>query len=95
MTSLMTSLRHLPVVLIRQSCRSLFLLCLAATAGAAGTAHVAAVEIEAKVELLWPQGAPGAKGEADGDKPSLTIYPAAKDKANGAAVVICPGGGYG
>jgi acetyl esterase/lipase len=28
------------------------------------------------------------------DAPTLTWYPAAKDRANGAAVVICPGGGY-
>lgn len=27
-------------------------------------------------------------------KPSLTIYPAPADKATGAAVIICPGGGY-
>ena len=45
--------------------------------------------------LLWPEGAPGAKGTADGDKPSLTIYLPAEDKATGAGVVICPGGGYG
>jgi acetyl esterase/lipase len=49
----------------------------------------------AKVELLWPGGAPGAKGDADGDKPSLTIYLPPQNKATGAAVVICPGGGYG
>jgi acetyl esterase/lipase len=48
-----------------------------------------------KVVLLWPGGAPGAKGNEDGDKPSLTIYIPVKEKANGAAVVICPGGGYG
>lgn len=48
-----------------------------------------------KVELLWPDGAPGAKDNNDGDKPTLTIYLPAKDKATGAAVVICPGGGYG
>lgn len=47
------------------------------------------------VELLWPQGAPGAKGEQAGDKPRLTIYLPPKQKATGAAVVICPGGGYG
>ncbi|MGK0185048.1 MAG: acetyl esterase/lipase [Verrucomicrobiales bacterium] len=28
------------------------------------------------------------------DSPTLTWYPAAEDKANGACVVICPGGGY-
>ncbi|MCU0918433.1 MAG: alpha/beta hydrolase [Planctomycetes bacterium] len=50
---------------------------------------------EPKVELLWPDGAPGAKGNAEGDKPTLTIYLPAPDKATGAAVVICPGGGYG
>ena len=47
------------------------------------------------IELLWPNGAPGAKGNEDGDKPSLTIYLPSKEKATGAAVVICPGGGYG
>ncbi len=50
---------------------------------------------EPKVELLWPNGAPGAKGTAEGDKPSLTIYLPPAEKATGAAVVICPGGGYG
>lgn len=50
---------------------------------------------ESKVELLWADGAPGAKGDADGDKPSVTIYLPDTDKATGAAVVICPGGGYG
>ena len=27
-------------------------------------------------------------------KPTLTVYPAPKEKATGAAVVVCPGGGY-
>jgi len=48
-----------------------------------------------EVVLLWPDGAPGAKGSDDGDKPSLTLYLPTKENANGAAVVICPGGGYG
>jgi len=48
-----------------------------------------------KVELLWPNGAPGAKGTDEGDKPTLTIYLPEKEKATGAAVVIFPGGGYG
>lgn len=42
--------------------------------------------------LLWPDGAPGAVGNELGDKPSIRIYPA--EKPNGAAIVICPGGGY-
>jgi acetyl esterase/lipase len=48
-----------------------------------------------KVELLWPAGAPGAKGDSDNDKPTLSINLPASDKATGAAVVVCPGGGYG
>jgi len=43
---------------------------------------------------LWPNGAPGALGKDDKDIPSLILYPAPADKANGAAVVVCPGGGY-
>ena len=48
---------------------------------------------EPKTELLWPEGAPGAIGAEEVDKPSLTFY--LPEKANGSAVVICPGGGYG
>ena len=50
---------------------------------------------EPKVLLLWPDGAPGALGNEERDKPTLTVFPAPADKANGTAVVICPGGGYG
>lgn len=59
------------------------------------TVATAAAPGSREVVLLWPDGAPGARGDDDGDKPSLTLYLPAKDKANGAAVVICPGGGYG
>ena len=44
---------------------------------------------------LWPAGAPGALGDKDDDKPTLTAYLPTADKATGAAIVICPGGGYG
>ena len=44
---------------------------------------------------LWPAGAPGALGGQDQDKPSLTVYLPDKERATGAAMVICPGGGYG
>ena len=44
---------------------------------------------------LWPGGAPGALGTAERDVPTLTPYLAAPDRATGASVVICPGGGYG
>jgi acetyl esterase/lipase len=55
---------------------------------------------------LWPKGAPGfenRRNEPEQAKdywvknihnPSLTVYLPPADKANGAAVVICPGGGH-
>ena len=43
--------------------------------------------------VLWPNGAPQAKGDANEDKPGMWVYPA-KENATGAAIVICPGGGY-
>ena len=48
-----------------------------------------------KAEPLWPKAAPGALGEKDADIPTLTPFLPPADKATGAAVVICPGGGYG
>jgi acetyl esterase/lipase len=56
---------------------------------------VMADEPPPKLELLWPAGAPGAVGEEERDKPSITVYLPAAQKATGAAVVVCPGGGYG
>jgi acetyl esterase/lipase/enterochelin esterase-like enzyme len=50
---------------------------------------------EPETVRLWPQGAPGAIGTEEADKPSLTVYLPPADKATGAAVVVCPGGGYG
>jgi len=43
---------------------------------------------------LWPERAPGAVGDEPLDRPKITIYRAPKGEANGAAVVVCPGGGY-
>ena len=45
--------------------------------------------------LLWTSGAPGALGDKDDDKPTITPFLAVPEKATGAAMVICPGGGYG
>jgi len=47
-----------------------------------------------KVELLWPNGAPGALGNDESDRPNLTVY---LPQVNGvqSGVVVCPGGGYG
>ena len=48
-----------------------------------------------RVIILWPEGAPGALGKDDADIPTLTIYLPAGPQATGAAIVVCPGGGYG
>lgn len=43
---------------------------------------------------LWPDGAPGALGHSSNDIPTLTPYLPPAKIATGAAMVICPGGGY-
>jgi acetyl esterase/lipase len=43
---------------------------------------------------LWSAGAPGALGTESNDTPTLTPYLPEKTPATGAAMVICPGGGY-
>lgn len=43
---------------------------------------------------LWPNGAPAAKGSAPEDIPSIQLYQPPAGKANGSAIVVCPGGGY-
>lgn len=59
-----------------------------------------------QVIRLWEGGAPGFESRKDEPEkaesywvknvhnPSLTVYLPQKEKANGAAVVICPGGGH-
>ena len=51
-------------------------------------------QIEPDTLLLWPEGAPDALGNAPQDQPTLIRYPAPQEIATGAAVVVCPGGGY-
>ncbi|HJZ96578.1 MAG TPA: alpha/beta hydrolase [Candidatus Solibacter sp.] len=47
-----------------------------------------------KPEPLWPNGAPGAQGTEDADKPTLTPYVVPAGHGVGTAVIVCPGGGY-
>ncbi len=44
--------------------------------------------------LLWPDGAPQAKGTAITDQPALSVHLPPAEKANGTAVIVTPGGGY-
>jgi acetyl esterase/lipase len=41
---------------------------------------------------LWPHGAPGAKGTAPTDVPTLTVF--RPSRANGTAIIVAPGGAY-
>ena len=55
---------------------------------------------------LWPNGAPGFEDRKDipeqaasywvknVNNPSITVFLPAKEKATGAAVIVCPGGGF-
>lgn len=47
-----------------------------------------------KTVPLWGEQIPGPKSSEPGNIPALTIYQAPSDRANGCAVVVCPGGGY-
>ena len=76
---------------------SLFAVLIAASTAFAG---------EPQVIHLWPNGAPGFEDRRDEPElakdywvrnihnPSITVFPAPKEKANGAAVLIVPGGGH-
>lgn len=44
--------------------------------------------------LLWPKGAPQAQGSEVTDQPAITVHLPPEGKANGAAVIVNPGGGY-
>jgi endo-1,4-beta-xylanase len=58
---------------------------------------------------LWPNGAPGSEGRTAGEKyrlngdtlivsgvnrPSITVYTPAKEKATGAGIIVAPGGSF-
>jgi acetyl esterase/lipase len=42
---------------------------------------------------LWEGKAPGALGDADADKPTITVYRAER-RTTGTGVIVAPGGGY-
>ena len=44
--------------------------------------------------LLWENGAPGALGSEDADKPSLMYFPPWGENPSGTAVIVAPGGSY-
>ena len=48
-----------------------------------------------EIVSLWPDQAPIGEGKTQAAQVPLTVHFLSKEKANGAAMVICPGGGYG
>src|SRR5438874_4966272 len=58
-------------------------------------ASLAAQPTDITTVALWDGKAPHAVGDSAADKPTIAVYRLPADKANGTAVVICPGGGYG
>jgi acetyl esterase/lipase len=84
----------------RLSATCLVALCLASTAVRAAdappTIDVWPGKVPDQTRPEKPEKADKSKIIKIGDvsKPTLTIYHAPKDKDNGAAVIICPGGGY-
>jgi acetyl esterase/lipase len=66
------------------------LIMLLSTLGLVSTAHAQ----KDQVMRLWPGAAPGALGTNDHDIPTLTVFLPDPAKATGAAMVVCPGGGY-
>lgn len=53
-----------------------------------------AVGAEPERILLWQNGAPGEPATKAEQEPAITAYLPPADKATGAAVIVCPGGGY-
>jgi acetyl esterase/lipase len=44
---------------------------------------------------LWKDGAPGTPATKPADEPVMFLYRPSAGAANGTAIVVCPGGGYG
>jgi endo-1,4-beta-xylanase len=73
-------------------------------------AHTASAQTISPAFFLWPGSAPGSEGKTDPEKvrltdlgehiissvhrPSITPYTPPRDKANGAAIIVIPGGGH-
>ena len=59
------------------------------------TGTFAAELVDGQTINLWPGPAPGALGNGPADTPAVQVFLPTAGKACGAAMVVCPGGGYG
>jgi acetyl esterase/lipase len=64
-------------------------------AGASAQARHEDSSAETLTMPLWEGKVPGALGEADEDKPTLTLYRSSESHRPGTAVIVMPGGSYG
>jgi acetyl esterase/lipase len=65
------------------------------TLGGANGRPVAPADAEIPKPIeLWPKGAPGTTGDSDEDKPAIYPFLPPPDKNTGAAILVCPGGGF-
>src|SRR5947209_20605092 len=53
------------------------------------------VNADPQTMALWENGAPGALGTDEADRPTLTLFRAEGRQTPGASVIVAPGGGYG
>lgn len=90
--------------LMRSTLRPWFSLSAVAVAAFAAVLAARADGLRSRLPL-WPEGVPGQHADPAPDvetadhvsavhTPTLTFFPAPADKASGAAVIVCPGGGY-
>ena len=87
-----------PVLIASVAAATLLVLtaCSGAFAQSAPRASAAAADPaqpHGQIEYLWPQGAPGAVGAEEQDRPHLEIF-SGYGPGPHTAVIVCPGGGY-
>ncbi len=80
---------------LRHTHAAALLLCSASLIACPALAQKAAppTEPHGQIVMLWPDGAPGAVGTTEADKPHLEVFGAA-GSAPRTAVIVAPGGGY-
>jgi acetyl esterase/lipase len=83
------------IVSCRQGLRLSFLVVVLAGAGARSASAAQPGPANSERLSLWPERAPVGGGAFEAANATITIHRPAPGKANGAAIVICPGGGYG
>ncbi|HET8636317.1 MAG TPA: alpha/beta hydrolase [Acidobacteriaceae bacterium] len=78
--------------MIRKSIKLCFLIALAYVVAGVHPASAQAAKPPATV-FLWPNGAPGALGNSEADKPRMYVFLPEK-RSTSAAILVIPGGGY-